>query len=160
MSFWAVARTLPQREAFAAERLQEGGFEVFLPKVKTDRASEPLFHNYVFVKIIDQWRAVDRTLGILRLVRFGEQPARCPDAEIAALRSRIDATGFVRLPAKPSKARRVIPAGAAIRIVGGPFEGVSAIYAGQSHGERELILIAMLGGQRRVAVASHLIAPR
>jgi transcriptional antiterminator RfaH len=159
MSFWAVARTLPQREAFAAERLEEGGYEVFLPRVKTKRASEPLFHN-VFVKIIDQWRAVDRTLGVLRLVRFGEQPARCPDTEIAALRSRIDSTGFVRLPAKPSKLRRVIPAGSAIRIVGGPFEGVPAIYAGQSHGERELILIAMLGGQRRVAVASHLIAPR
>ena len=68
MAFWSVARTLPQREAFAAERLIEGGFEVFLPKVKTKRAAEPLFHNYLFVKIVDRWRAIDRTLGILRLV--------------------------------------------------------------------------------------------
>src|SRR5580704_10508080 len=114
MGYWSVARTLPQREAFAAERLEEAGYEVFLPRIKTRRASEPLFHNYVFVKIIDQWRAVDRTLGVLRIIRFGDQPARCPDWEVAALRSRIDSTAFVRLPAKPSKLRRVIPAGSAI----------------------------------------------
>jgi hypothetical protein len=39
-AFWGVVRSLPKREAFAAERLRmDHGFEVFLPLVQTKRAS-------------------------------------------------------------------------------------------------------------------------
>ena len=76
------------------------------------------------------------------------------------MRSRIDPTGFVRLPAKPSKARRVIPAGSAIRIVGGPLEGAPAIYVGQSQGERELVFDRDVGrpAPDRGRFPSHLAA--
>jgi hypothetical protein len=69
MSFWGVVRSLPKREAFAAERLEDGGFEVFLPLIQTKRASTPLFAGYFFIRILDQWRAVNRTLGVLCLGR-------------------------------------------------------------------------------------------
>jgi len=140
MAYWAVARTLVRREAFAASRLEVAGFEVFVPKAK----SGPLFPGYLFVRIIDRWRIVDRTVGVLGLIKFGDAPAKCPDGEIEALQSRIDSRGLVRLPRTPSR-RRPIPPGAKVRI--GAF---TAIYAGMSPRERELVLIDLLG--RQVAV--------
>ena len=101
-SFWGVVRSLPKREAFAAERLRmDGGFEVFLPLVQTKRASQPLFSGYFFCRIVDRWRSINSTLGVLCLVRTGDCPARCPDNEIDRLRALIDGHGFVRLPEAP-----------------------------------------------------------
>jgi hypothetical protein len=58
MSYWAVVRSLPKREAFAAERLRmDHGYEVFLPLDQTKRASAPLFSGYFFCRIVDRWRA-------------------------------------------------------------------------------------------------------
>ena len=93
MAFWSVVGSLPKREAFAAEQLGLRGYETFLPLIPTKRASAPLFAGYFFIRIIEQWRVVNRTLGVLCLVRVGDCPARCPDNEVDALRSRTDATG-------------------------------------------------------------------
>ena len=106
MPFWSVVRSLPRREAFAAEQLGLRGYETFLPLIPTKRASAPLFAGYFFIRIIEQWRVVNRTLGVLCLVRVGDCPARCPDNEIARLKALIDGHGFVRLPDRPSKPGR------------------------------------------------------
>jgi transcription antitermination factor NusG len=158
--FWGVVRSLPRREMFAAERLRmDHGFEVFLPLVQTKRASAPLFSGYFFVFIREQWRAINSTIGVLCLVRVGDYPARCPDTEIERLKALVDGHGFVRLPDKPSSpARHVFEKGAAVKIVGGPFQGVAALHSGMSAAEKEILLIAMLGAPRRIAVPSHLVA--
>ena len=97
-AFWGVVRSLPKREVFAAERLRmDHGFEVFLPLVQTQRASQPLFRGYFFCRIIDRWRSINSTFGVLCLVRVGDCPARCPDHEIAALKAMIDGHGYVKL---------------------------------------------------------------
>jgi transcription antitermination factor NusG len=159
-AFWGVVRSLPKREVFAAERLRmDHGYEVFLPLVQTKRASQPLFASYFFCRIRDTWRAINVTPGILCLVRVGDCPARCPDREVDNLKALIDAHGLVRLPDKPSKPpRRVFEKGAAVKIVGGPFQGVPAIHSGMSASEKEILLIAMLGAPRRIAVPGHLVA--
>jgi transcriptional antiterminator RfaH len=143
MAFWAVARTLVRRETFAAGRLEAGGFEAFAPLT----VSGPLFPGYLFIHIADHWRAIDRTVGVLSLVKFGESPARCPDAEIAALQGQVDVhTGLIRLPDPPKPAKRkAIPIGDKVKIPSGPFRGFTGIYAGQTPRERERILIDLLG---------------
>jgi hypothetical protein len=111
-------RSLPRREAFAAERLRlDHGFEVFLPLVQTQRASQPLFRGYLFCRIIDRWRSINSTLGVLCLVRVGDCPARCPDREIEALKAMIDGHGYIKLPdAPPPPVRRKIAIGSKVRI--------------------------------------------
>jgi transcription antitermination factor NusG len=158
--FWGVVRSLPKREAFAAERLRmDHGYEVFLPLIQTKRASLPLFAGYFFCRIVDRWQAINTTFGVLNLLRTGDYPARCPDREIDNLKALIDGHGFVRLPDQPPKAlRRVFAKGEAVKIVGGPLQGVSALHSGMSAAEKEILLIAMLGAPRRVAVPSHLVA--
>lgn len=147
MAYWAVARILVRHESLAAEQLKCAGFEVFAPKTKTGSTPAPLFPGYLFVRIIDHWRAVDRTVGVRGLVKFGDTPAKCPEAEIARWQGQIDAQGLVRLPPAPPKParRRLIPIGAKVKIASGPFRGFTGIYAGQTARERERILIDLLG---------------
>jgi transcriptional antiterminator RfaH len=160
MSFWGVVRSLPRRETFASERLQDGGFEVFLPLVQTKRAAQPLFSGYFFCRIVDRWRSINTTLGVLCLVRVGDCPARCPDREIDALKA-MTVGGFVRLPeAPPVPVRRQIAIGAKVRITAGPFGGMSGLYAGMSNRDRERVLLHVLGGQRQVLIAANLVVPQ
>ena len=157
--FWGVVRSLPRRERFAAERVEALGYPVFLPLVQTQRASAPLFSGYFFCRIVDRWRSINSTLGVLCLVRVGDCSARCPDHEIAALKA-MTVGGFVRLPeATAAPARPKIAIGARVRITAGPFGGMNGLYSGQTTRERELVLLNVLGGQRPVAIAANLVAP-
>jgi transcriptional antiterminator RfaH len=138
-AFWGVVRSLPKREAFAAERLRmDHGFEVFLPLIQTQRASAPLFNGYFFCRIVDRWRSINSTFGVLCLVRVGDCPARCPDHEVDSLKAMIDAHGYIKLPeAPPPPVRRKIAIGARVRITAGPFGGMNGLYAGMSTKDRE-----------------------
>jgi transcription antitermination factor NusG len=133
-----------------------GRFETFVPKIRvkveTRRRTTPLFAGYLFVRIIDQWRALERTMGVLNVVKVGVTPSRCPDAEIAKLIDRADPDGVIRLNARPrasSPAARVFAPGAQVSIAGGPLAGFSGLYAGQTARERERILIDCSAGKRR-----------
>jgi transcriptional antiterminator RfaH len=160
MPFWSVVRSLPMKERFAASQLELRGFETFLPLVAAKRASAPLFTSYFFVRIVEQWRAINSTLGVLCLVRVGDCPARCPDHEIDSLKA-MTVGGFVRLPDKPPKApRHVFQKGEKVRILAGPFQGVAALHSGLSATEKEILLIGILGASRRVAIPAHLVAPQ
>jgi transcriptional antiterminator RfaH len=148
MPYWTVARTLIKRESFAADHLVGAGFEVFAPKVEMGRQVAALFPGYLFIHIGETWRAIDRTRGVLSLVKFGDAPARCPDAEIAKLQSRLDENGLVRLPPPSQTSHRGIPIGARVRVAG----GFDAIYLGMTAREREKVLMTILGRQVQVTL--------
>ena len=157
--FWGVVRSQTAKERYAADRCADGGFETFLPLVQTQRVAAPLFRGYFFIRIVDQWRSINTTFGVLCLVRVGDCPARCPDAEIERLKSMV-VGGFVRLPEAPAlPARRKIVIGAKVKIVGGAFEGRLGLYQGQTTRAREKILLSLLGSQREVLISAALVEP-
>jgi transcriptional antiterminator RfaH len=118
--YWAVARTLPHHDRLAAECVAQQGFEIFVPKIRTNFGATPLFPCYLFVRVIDRWRIIERTVGVLSLVKFGDQPAKCPDEEIAWLIARADRDGVVRLArAGTSPGRTAFAPGAKVTVVGG-----------------------------------------
>jgi transcriptional antiterminator RfaH len=164
MSFWAVARTLPQRDRLAGELIVQQGFEIFAPRIRTRIDSRwrttPLFAGYLFVRIIDRWRVIERTIGVLSLVRFGDQPARCPDAEIARLLQLSDPDGVVRLGPSREPGRARYAAGTRVTVTGGPLKGFRGLHSGLSTREREVILLELLGRQTQVTIAAGLIAAR
>jgi hypothetical protein len=97
-AYWAVAKTHTQRETWAAERLTERGFEIFLPRVATGRAIQPLFRSYIFCRIVDgHWLAIERTMGVIPLIKFGDAPARCPAREVESLMDRVGPDCVIRL---------------------------------------------------------------
>ena len=137
------------------------GFEVFLPLVPTKRASRPLFSGYFFCRIVDRWRSINSTLGVLCLMRVGDCPARCPDHEVNSLKAMLDGHGYIKLPeGRGAPVKRKIAIGAKVKVTAGPFGGMSGLYAGQSTHERERILLNLLGSQRPVLIAANLIVPQ
>ena len=155
--YWAACRSNSQREVFAAERLRiDYGMEVFLPLIQTKRAVLPLFRGYLFCKIVEQWRMINSCFGVMCLVKVGDCPCRVPDHEIDTLKSMIDGHGFIKLPDKsPPAPAHVFKRGERVKIIGGPFEGVRAIHSGMRAGDRERILLSLLGSSRPVMVPAH-----
>jgi hypothetical protein len=100
MPYWTVLRSAPGHDVLAYEGVVCAGFEIFTPKIRTRVGARwrtsPLFGCY-FARVIDQWRVLERTIGVLSVVKAAGLPARCPDEEIATLIARSDADGIIRL---------------------------------------------------------------
>jgi transcriptional antiterminator RfaH len=165
MSYWAVVRTKPSSERLAVENVTLRGFEVFVPRIRTRVGSRwlttPLFGCYFFVRVVDRWRAIERSPGVISLVKFGETPARCPDEDVGRLLERSDRDGIIRLPPRPSSpgVGRIFEKGAAVAISDGPLRGFDGIYAGMSGQDREIVLLTILGTRRPVEISAGLLAP-
>jgi transcription antitermination factor NusG len=86
---WYAVHTLPFAEARSEGQLHRQGFRTFQPKRhKTVRHARrlstveaPFFPRYLFI-VLDlarhQWRSVNGTFGVSRLVMWGEQPHPVP----------------------------------------------------------------------------------
>jgi transcriptional antiterminator RfaH len=156
MSYWSVvqveSRMLHQRcgEVSVGERLlAQAGYASYLPRTRTRRSGKtiiaPLFPGYLFVHIVERWYPIKATVGVLRLLMNGEDPARLPDQVLVDLH-RAEVGGFIRLP----KAQALIRHGDHVRILTGPFRDHVGLYDGQSARERELILLDLLGRKVRI----------
>jgi transcriptional antiterminator RfaH len=143
-SFWAVCQTETLREGTAARFLAQAGFETYLPKIKTRQRVVPLFPSYLFVRILEHWWQVDTTIGVISLLKAGDQPARLKDDIVNAIRAK-ERGGIVKLP-EPKR----IKAGDVIRVDKGTFAGHFAIFEGMSGKERSRVLLELLG--RKVLV--------
>jgi transcriptional antiterminator RfaH len=156
MTFWAVAQTVSQRETSVGIRLAEEGFEIFAPRIRIHINGTPrivaLFPSYLFVRVVDRWRVITKTIGVLGLIMAGDHPARCPDAEIDKIKAATMRNGLVRLP-KPPKSRAFKP-GQSVRITSGSFCGFNAIYQGMSPRDREIILLEMFGRETRIELGT------
>ena len=93
---WYAVHSQPFAENRAAGQLSDQGFRIYMPrrrrtvrharKLRTVEA--PLFPRYLFVALDlnrDQWRKVNSTFGVSRLVMRGEQPQPVPLGVVEAL---------------------------------------------------------------------------
>jgi transcriptional antiterminator RfaH len=152
--YWAAARLIPRREAFALHCLAASGFETYLPRLREQRVSRgrkilvtrPLFPGYAFVRIALQWHAARWAPGTCGLIMDGAQPARVPESVIAEIRSR-ERGGLVELP------RRGLVPGDRVRVTQGPLAGLDGLYEGMRPRERVAVLLEILGGRQRGTLA-------
>jgi transcriptional antiterminator RfaH len=160
VSYWSVvqvqSRMLHQRHpttrvSVGEHLLAQSGFESYLPRTRTRRNGRsiiaPLFPGYLFVRIVAQWYPIKNTIGVLRLLMNGDEPARLPDQVVTDLRH-AEVGGFIRLP-KPA----ALINGDRVRILTGPFRDQVGLYDGQSTRERERILLELLGRKVRIELA-------
>jgi transcriptional antiterminator RfaH len=154
---WYVAQTQAGREALAIQHLKRQGFEAFHPRFRKrrrharriDEVLAPVFPGYVFVRFDrerDQWRAVNGTIGVSRLlVATPNRPQPMPEAAMVALRARCqdDVMGDLVPDLRP---------GQVVRLISGPFAEQWVEIDRLDDRGRVLVLLNILGGTSRVDV--------
>lgn len=144
---WIVARTQPNREAWAAENVARQGHLHYIPRIletkKSVARARPLFPSYIFVKTEGHWRFLLGTFGIAGVVLFGEYPAMLRDPIVENIRA-LEVDGLVVLPAAPER-KSPFEVGTPLRVRGGIMSGCVGIYEGVDAKFREKVLLDFLG---------------
>jgi transcriptional antiterminator RfaH len=96
---WLLVYTKAHAEAWTEINLRNQGFETLMPRVGARGGVRPLFPRYVFVGAEQDMRTqpVRNTLGVLYVVRYGDQPAAVPIHVIDEIRGRMNEHGVVHL---------------------------------------------------------------
>ena len=162
-NLWYVAQLKPNGERLAEENLVRQGFDVFAPTLRKttprkDRFRDelrPLFPGYLFVRSPAQaacWRAIGGTLGIRKLVSFGEgRPSAVPAGIIEWLREHFSHTDPVA-----SDLRK----GDLVRVISGPFCDLLARVEALPGRERIYVLLDVMGKERRVSITRKSLLPQ
>ncbi len=158
---WFLAQLKPNCVSIAERNLKRQGFRTFLPmeegtvrrRGRFTPALLPLFPGYIFVSLdtaAAQWRAVNSTYGVTKLVSFGAAPAPVPLDLVSQLMLRCDASGKLLPP-------KLLKPGDQVRITTGPFAEFVAEVEKIAPDRRVWVLMEIMGGETRVAVkAGHL----
>lgn len=163
-SAWFVAQTQPQSEAKAAVHLVRQGFEIYCPQyLKTVRHARrvavvkaPLFPSYIFVRIDvenQRWRAINSTVGVVRLVGHDGVPAALIGDVVEGLKLREGADGFFDIPSASARFK----CGEAVRVLNGAFDSCHGIFEAHTSNERVAILLELLGRKVRVVTDPEMI---
>jgi transcription antitermination factor NusG len=145
-SRWYAAHTRANHEKRLAEQLAERSVEHFLPlyacvrrwKDRRVTVQLPLFPGYILVRLpLRERMRVLQIPGVARLVGFNGSPAPLPDAEIEALREKLNRQ--VRAEPHP-----YLQAGRRVRVRTGPLEGFEGILVRRKHKYRIVVSIDLI----------------
>ena len=154
---WYCARTKPKHEHIAAANVRKNlGLEVFLPRLRAERATqrgvvrvvEPLFPCYVFVRcaLDEKVSEIRYTTGVSSLVHFGDRIPPVPDAVIGELREFFEAE-------EPMIVDDRLPDGVEVVLTEGAFAGMRAfVLRALPARQRVQVLLDILGRATLVEV--------
>jgi transcriptional antiterminator RfaH len=160
---WYVVHTQPRGEARAVAHLERQGFRTFCPctrKVvrharKQSTALAPLFPNYLFVQLDlkhDQWRSVNGTRGVVRLIANGDEPAAVPQGVVETLQKRMKADGAIDWTLSFAVGDRV-------KIADGPFASLLGTLEHLDASGRVRVLLELLGRSVCVTLRGDALLP-
>ena len=156
---WYAIHSKPRQEARALENLERQGYQTWLPMITVEKVRrgkltqvvEPMFSRYLFIRLDTEqsnWSPIRSTLGVSKLVSFGNRPAVVSDALIEMLK---------QLPEHPPK--RLLQPGQPVTFVAGPLRGLEGIYQ-QPDGEvRALVLVDLLSKQHTIVASNQDLLP-
>jgi transcription antitermination factor NusG len=144
---WHVLYTKPRNEKKVTTRLQEAGYDVYCPLIKTvhqwsDRKKKvqiPMFSSYIFIYINEKNRQLPlRDPGVMKYVYYASQPAIIRDIELQAIKEienagsdiKVEGSGFER--------------GQFVEIPEGPFRGMTGV-VDKFDARKVLVYVEQLG---------------
>ena len=147
---WYAVQTQTNRENLAVEHLKRQGFSVWMPICeriirharKSKRERRPLFPGYLFINLdvkTTRWRSINDTIGVNRIVSFGQWPAPIAAKFIDALQNIEANEGLVVV-----NEDALLP-GQDVEILSGPMAGTIAKLLSLEAGDRVTVLLNMLG---------------
>lgn len=153
---WYLIHTKIRQEQVALENLKRQNFECFLPLIRAEKlrrgalqvVQEPLFPRYLFIRLgsgleSQSWSPIRSTVGVSRLVTFGQTPAKIHDKLVTDIRSKTD-SAEVQL-------RHFAP-GEQVVVTDGPFTGMEAIYQMTDGESRVMVMLNILSKQVKMSV--------
>ncbi len=160
---WFLVHVKPRAEKVSTLHLDQLGLEAFCPQLKQEKIIRrvrrevvgPLFPGYVFVKFdpMFHYRAVQFSIGVRKVVSFGNTLARVDSSIIEEIRARI-IQGCVHV----SNCSSFQP-GQKVRIHDGPLKGFEAIFECEMSDRRRVtLLLDTVAYQARVIVPVDQIA--
>jgi transcriptional antiterminator RfaH len=154
---WHLVHTKVRQERCAKENLERQGLTCYMPEVRAERLrrgtlavfDEPLFPRYLFIRVDNGlesrgWGAVRSTLGVSRLVTFGNQPAKVSDALVRAIRSRAQDSAIPQ---------PYFAVGQQLQVTEGPFVGIDAVYQMADAQGRVMVLLDILSRPVRLSIS-------
>jgi len=157
MRNWYLIHSKIRQEWVALDNLERQGFECFLPLLKEEKmrlgklqeVQEALFPRYLFIRLgtgveSQSWAPIRSTLGVSRLVTFGQTPAKIDDELIADIR--------IQSNSAEVQLRHFNP-GEQVVVTDGPFVGVEAIYKMPDGEGRVMVLLNILSKQVKLRVS-------
>lgn len=152
---WYVAQIKPNGFVQAVANLRRQGFLTFMPmqKVTVRHARKlrdvlrPVFPGYLFIEFgADRadWRKINSTLGVVRLVGFEKSsPSPVPDDLISGLQARCNDEQCLR-------PENDLAVGEKVKMVAGAFAGFIAEIERLNDNERVSVLMDLMGQNMRV----------
>jgi transcriptional antiterminator RfaH len=154
-SHWYAVHSKPRQEQRALANLAQQGYDCYLPLRRTEKIDKrglaivqaPLFPRYLFI-FLDSgpagpgWGPIRSTLGVSRIVSFGNIPAKLPTTLVEALREQSAHT--------VQQVERLFAAGETVKIADGAFAGLTGVYQMPSGEQRAMVLIDILSKLCRV----------
>jgi transcription elongation factor/antiterminator RfaH len=160
---WYAVQCLAHREAAAASHLQNQGFTVFLPRRqktrrharKLDTVLVPFFPGYLFVRFDSaraQWRSINGTHGVARMVMQGDSPLPAPRGIVEALQAACEEGDILRHSA-------ALKPGQSVRIMAGAFADFLGRLEQMHDRGRVRVLIEIMGGRIPILLSDRDIVP-
>ncbi|MDH5216069.1 MAG: transcription/translation regulatory transformer protein RfaH, partial [Gammaproteobacteria bacterium] len=153
---WYLVYTKPRQEKTALENLERQGYYCYLPMAQLKKrvrgkytiVVEPFFPRYLFLRCDEElktWAPIRSTVGVAKLVIFGDKPAKVSQQLINLIESQANdgviETGFSNF----EKGQRV-------RIIDGVMKDYEAIFIAKSSEERVMILLDIVGKTARLSI--------
>jgi transcription antitermination factor NusG len=158
---WFAAYTAPRHEKAVLRHLDVRHVESFLPLYTSVRrwkngcrvaVEQPLFPGYVFVHIERRsWVKVLQVPGVVSLVSSGREPSALQTGEIESLR--------VGLPQRQYEPHPKVAVGDKVRIVEGPFSGMSGVLVRKKSDFRVVLTLELIMQSVAVEVGLNEVEP-
>ncbi len=158
---WFAIQTKSRSEQKVFDRLQNAGFDSFLPlmtevKQWSDRkkkVSSPLIKSYVFIKIKKNDLTQIYTIpGVVTVLKFLGEPAVVTDLEINNLKIITNNTEAVKAITPFSLIN-----GKPVEVVHGPFTGLIAVFLSNSGNHRVIVEVEALNSFTEITLPlSHI----
>lgn len=158
---WYLIQSKPRQGERAEQHLTNQGYHCFHPQIRTEKlrkgrrehVTEPLFPGYLFILLqpgIDSWQPIRSTRGVARLVSFAGRPAEVTEDVVRQIQQRITSDTETEVPA--------LRPGDTLRLTGGAFHDVDAIFECFDGEDRVIVLLSMMQQQCQVRVPISQIA--
>ena len=161
MKSWYCVQTKVRQEGDAANHLEQQGYEVYAPLTYSDKRKakkqevEPLFPGYIFTLLdehVGDWSPIRSTYGVVKLVAFGERPAKVPASMIAELRNAESDQGIHLIPGIEYQTNDPV------QVKSGPFKYCKAIFKTKNR-DRVTLLMDIMGKETMIQMGYKNIEP-